>query len=97
MSFRQGDFDQEVPMQKYIMPIVAAVGLSIATPALAYDSASQMSMEAALGVATDIGLVTVSHTEFMGDEWQIEGRDRTGRYMEVYVDAATGEVRNVDR
>jgi hypothetical protein len=48
-------------------------------------------------VATDIGLVTVSHTQFMGDEWQIEGRDRSGRYMEVYVDAATGDVRNVDR
>jgi hypothetical protein len=97
MSFRQGDLDQEVAMQKYVMPIVAAVVLSIATPALAYDSGDFMSMEAALGVAADIGLVTVSHTQFLGDEWQIEGRDRSGQYMEVYVDAATGDVRNVDR
>jgi hypothetical protein len=93
MSFRQ---HKEDPMQKYIMPIVAAVGLSIATPALAYDSASPMSMDAALGVATDVGLVTVSDTQFAGDEWQIQGRDMTGRYMEVDVDAATGEVLNVD-
>jgi hypothetical protein len=54
-------------------------------------------MQEALGVATDIGLVTVSHTEFAGDEWQIEGRDMLGRYMEVDVDATTGEVLNVDR
>jgi hypothetical protein len=94
MSFRQ---DQEVPMQKYIIPIVAAVGLSIATPALAYESASPMSMDAAMGVATDMGLATVSQTEFAGDEWQIQGRDMSGRYMEVDVDAATGEVLNVDR
>ena len=84
-------------MQKYITPIIAVIGLSIATPAFAYDSASPMSMDAALGVATDVGLVTVSNTEFAGDEWQIQGRDMTGRYMEVDVDAATGEVLNVDR
>jgi hypothetical protein len=94
MSFRQ---DQENPMQKYIVPIVAAVGLSIATPALAYDSASPMSMDAAMGVASAMGIATVSHTEFAGDEWQIEGRDISGRYMEVDVDAASGQVLNVDR
>lgn len=84
-------------MQKYIVPIVAAIGLSIATPALAYDSASPVSMEAALGVATDMGIATVSHTQFAGDEWQISGRDVSGRYMEVDVDATTGQVLNVDR
>ena len=83
-------------MQKYIMPIVAAIGLSIATPALAYDSASPMSMDAAVGVATDAGLVTVSHTQFAGDEWQIQGRDVTGQYMEVDVEATTGRILNVD-
>jgi hypothetical protein len=64
---------------------------------LAYDSGNLMSMQAALGVATDLGLATVSHTQFAGDEWQIEGRDISGRWMEVDVDAATGEVLNVDR
>jgi hypothetical protein len=84
-------------MRKYIMLIVAAAALGIATPAAAYDSGDLISMQEALRVATGLGLVTVSHTQFAGDEWQIEGRDMSGRYIEVDVDAATGEVRNVDR
>jgi hypothetical protein len=84
-------------MRKYIMPIVAAVALGAPVPAMAYDSGSLISMQVALHVANDLGLVTVSHTEFAGDEWQIEGRDMSGRYMEVDVDARTGEVLNVDR
>jgi hypothetical protein len=84
-------------MRKFIVPIVAAVALGLAQPAIAYDSGDLISMEEALSVATDLGLVAVSHTEFAGDEWQIEGRDMLGRYMEVDVDATTGEVLNVDR
>ena len=84
-------------MRKYIMSIVAVVALGIATPAAAYDSGDIISMQEALSIATDRGLVAVSHTEFAGDEWQIEGRDISGRYIEVDVDAATGEVLNVDR
>jgi hypothetical protein len=91
------NFDQEQPMRKHIMSIVAVAALGMATPAMAYDSGGLISMQAALGVATDLGLATVSHTQFAGDEWQIEGRDMSGRYMEVDVDAATGEVLNVDR
>jgi hypothetical protein len=84
-------------MQKYLILMAAVVGLAVATPALAYDSAaSPMSMDAAVGVATDAGLATVSHTEFSGDEWQIQGRDVTGQYMEVDVEATTGRVLNVD-
>ena len=84
-------------MRRYIMPIVAVVALGIAKSAMAYDSGDLISMQEALSIATDLGLVTVSHTEFAGDEWQIEGRDISGRYMEVDVDATTGEVLNVDR
>jgi uncharacterized membrane protein YkoI len=69
----------------------------VAAPAAAYDSGSLLSMQDALAVATDIGLVTVSDAQFAGYEWQIEGRDLSGRYMEVDVDANTGEVLNVDR
>lgn len=84
-------------MRRFILPAVIAVGLGSAAPAMAYDTGDQLSMQAALDVATGIGVMTVSHTEFLGDEWQIEGRDRAGRWMEVDVDARTGEVRNVDR
>ncbi len=84
-------------MRKYIMPIVAAAMLGTAVPAMAYDTGGLPSMQAALDVATELGLVTVSHTQFAGDEWQIEGRDATGRYMEVDVDVTTGDVLHVQR
>ncbi|WP_454633397.1 PepSY domain-containing protein [Bradyrhizobium cenepequi] len=84
-------------MRKFILPMVAVMVLGIATQARAYDSGDLISMQRALAIATDLGLVTVSDTEFAGDEWQVEGRDIEGRYMEVDVDARTGAVLNVDR
>ncbi len=84
-------------MRKYIMPMIAVAALGIATPAMANDSGDLISMQEALMVATDIGLATVSHTQFAGDEWQIEGRDTSGRYIEVGVDTTTGDVRYVNR
>jgi hypothetical protein len=84
-------------MRKIILPMVAVVALGIATPAGAYDSGDFISMQRALAIAADLGLVTISRTEFSGDEWEIEGRDISGRYMEVDVDARTGAVLNVDR
>jgi hypothetical protein len=84
-------------MRKYVMPILAVVALGLATPAAAYDAGGLISMQRALDVATDLGLATVSHTQFLGNEWEIEGRDLSGRYMEVYMDASTGDVINVNR
>ncbi|MCC8982164.1 PepSY domain-containing protein [Bradyrhizobium acaciae] len=84
-------------MRSFIIPAIAALAIGAATPAMAYDSGNQISMEAALDVATNLGIVTVSNTQFLGDEWEVEGRDRLGRWMQVDVDARTGEVRNVDR
>ena len=84
-------------MRKYIMPIVAAIALGVATPAMAYDSGGVLSMQEALVVAEYIGMAAVSHTQFAGDKWEIQGRDRAGRYMEVAVDASTGDVLWVNR
>jgi hypothetical protein len=84
-------------MRKHFLAIVAIAALAIATPAMAYDSGDLISMQEALSVAADLGLATVSHTQFAGDEWQIEGRDFRGQYIEVGVDATTGEVRYVNR
>lgn len=84
-------------MRKFILPAIAALAIGAATPAMAYDSGDQISMETALDVASSLGIVTVSNTQFLGDEWEVEGRDRAGRWMQVDVDARTGEVRNVDR
>jgi hypothetical protein len=84
-------------MRKIIVPIVTALALGAATPALAFDSGDQISLETALDVATGLGVMTVSHTQFQGDQWEVDGRDRAGRWMEVYVDTRTGEVRHVER
>jgi hypothetical protein len=84
-------------MRKMILATTSAAALALATPALASDTGGQFSMERALDVATAMGIATISHTQFAGDEWQIEGRDISGRYMEVDVDVNTGQVLNVDR
>lgn len=88
-------------MRHVILPIVTALALGAATPAitpaLAQDSGGQISMQVALDVATDLGIMTVSHTNFQGDQWEVQGRDGRGRWMEVYVDSRTGEVRHVNR
>jgi hypothetical protein len=84
-------------MRKTILATTAVAALALATPAMAYDTGGQFSMDRALDVATQMGIATISHTQFAGDEWQIEGRDVSGRYMEVDVDVNTGEVLNVDR
>ena len=52
-------------MRKYILATTAAAVLALAAPAMAYDSASPLSMQDALDVATDIGLTTVSYTGFI--------------------------------
>lgn len=56
-----------------------------------------LTVEEAIQVAYGIGVVSVKNTHFDGDEWEIEGRDGYGKWIEVDVDARTGEVRNVDR
>ena len=84
-------------MRHVIISAATALAIGTAMPAIAQDSGGQISMQVALDVATDLGIVTVSHTEFQGSQWEIEGRDRLGRWMEVYVDSRTGEVRHVNR
>jgi hypothetical protein len=88
---------QECSMRHVIISVVTALAIGTAMPAMAQDSGGQISMQVALDVATGLGIVTVSHTEFQGSQWEIEGRDRLGRWMEVYVDSRTGEVRHVNR
>jgi hypothetical protein len=55
-------------MRKFLMPIVAAMALGCAAPAMAYDSGDVISMQDAVAVATDLGLAAVSHVEFEGDQ-----------------------------
>lgn len=98
-------------MKTVILPILAAAALGAATPVMAADvymrepapraaivvPAGPMTLEQALAVAYGIGVVSVKNTHFDGDEWEIEGRDTYGKWIEVDIDARTGEIRNVDR
>jgi hypothetical protein len=61
-------------MQKYILPIAAAVAFGMAAPAMAYDTGGVMSMQAAVDEAADMGLVSVSHTNFSATN----GRSKAG-------------------
>ena len=83
-------------MRKYMMAIVAVATLGFAQSAMAWEG-DPISMQIALRTATDLGLATVSYTEFTGNQWEIKGRDYSGRYMTLYIDARTGEVRNLYR
>ena len=83
-------------MRKFIIAIFIAAAFGSTQPAVAYE-ADPISMQIALRVAMDLGLSTVSYTELMGDQWEIQGRDTSGRYMTLYIDARSGEVRNLYR
>jgi len=97
-------------MRNTLIPAVALAMIGLAAPASAadiayvpepvapvYDQAASIPLQAAVDIANQIGLVSVSNTNMWGDEWQIEGYDVAGSYMEVDVDSRTGAVVNVDR
>ena len=63
-------------MRKLIMPAIAALALGAATPAMAYDTGGHISMQRALDVAGDMGMATISHTEYAGDD----GRSRVATF-----------------
>jgi len=95
---------------KFVLPVAAAITIG-ASPVMAADFPPEpavrapmarvyegpVTLQQALAVAQDIGVVTVQNTHFDGDQWEIEGRDINGKWIEVDVDARTGEVRDVDR
>jgi hypothetical protein len=62
-----------------------------------YTQAGPLPLQAAVDIANGIGLVSVSNTNKWGNQWQVEGYDVAGSYMEVDVDAGTGAIVNVDR
>jgi hypothetical protein len=62
-----------------------------------YTRVGPLPLQAAVDIANGIGLVSVSNTNKWGNQWQVEGYDVAGSYMEVDVDAGTGAIVNVDR
>jgi len=97
-------------MRNNLIPAVALVMIGFTVPASAadigyvqepvteiYTQAGPLPVQAAIDIANGIGLVSVSDTDKWGNEWQIEGYDVAGNYMEVDVNAHTGAIVDVDR
>ena len=97
-------------MRNNLIPAAALVMIGFTAPAAAadiayvqepvteiYTQAGPLPVQAAVDIANGIGLVSVSDTDKWGNEWQIEGYDVAGSYMEVDVDARTGAIVDVDR
>ena len=97
-------------MRNYLIPATTLAMIGLATPASAadiafvrepvaqvYAQAGPIPLQAAVDIANGMGLISVSNTNKWGSEWQIEGYDVAGSYMEVDIDARTGAVVNVDR
>ena len=97
-------------MRNYLIPAAALAMIGLATSASAadiayvqepvarvYAQAGPLPLQAAVDIANGMGLISVSNTNKWGNEWQIEGYDVAGSYMEVDVDARTGAVLDVDR
>lgn len=97
-------------MRNYLTSAIALTMIGLTAPASAadiayvqepvaevYAQAGPIPLQAAVDIANGLGLVSVSNTNKWGTEWQIEGYDVAGSYMEVDIDARTGTVVNVDR
>jgi hypothetical protein len=83
-------------MRSCLSALAIASLLSFATPALA-DAGSGGSLERALFVARDFGVIGFSEIQYYDGKWEIEGRDVRGKSISLYVDALTGAVSNVNR
>jgi hypothetical protein len=83
-------------MRTSLSAIVVASMLSLATPALA-DAGSGGSLQRALLVARDFGVIGISEVQYFDGKWEIEGRDPRGKTINMHVDALTGAVIKVDR
>jgi hypothetical protein len=97
-------------MRNYLIPAAALAMIGLTTSASAadlayvqepvarvYAQAGPLPLQAAVDIANGMGLISVSNTNKWGNEWQIEGYDIAGSYMEVDVDARTGAILDVDR
>jgi hypothetical protein len=97
-------------MRNNLIPAAALAMIGFTVPASAADvgfvqepvteihtQAGPLPLQAAVDIANGIGLVSVSNTNKWGNQWQVEGYDVAGSYMEVDVDAHTGAIVNVNR
>jgi hypothetical protein len=84
-------------MRKLMLSALAATFVGLAFPALAQSSGDEFSMQRAIFVARNVGVIGINEVNFHDGKWQIEGRAAGGQNITVEVSADTGEIMNVDR
>lgn len=90
-------------MRIYLIASLAALSALSFSPALALDDDDDdrwngrgVSRAEAIQIARGYGLVRVEEVERDDDGWEIEGRDRRGREIEIEI-SRNGRVAEVDR
>ncbi|MCC6947059.1 MAG: PepSY domain-containing protein [Bradyrhizobiaceae bacterium] len=81
-------------MKPALLALALATGLA-AAPALAQQF--KVSEQQARQIAADRGIVTITEIEQDDGKWEIEGRDKDGRKIEIDVHGQTGEVVKYER
>jgi hypothetical protein len=83
-----------VRMRLATLALVSSFGLT--APALA-DVGPGGSLQQAIAIARDFGVVGFQQVQYYDGKWEIEGRDPRGKTINMDVDAMTGAVMKVDR
>lgn len=83
-------------MRHFAMAAAAAALLAFTTPVWAAGG-SVGSMQRALFVAQNVGVVSLTQVQYYDGKWEIEGRDPVGRDLNVDIDALTGAIIRIDR
>jgi uncharacterized membrane protein YkoI len=80
-------------MRLLLCLVILAVSLS-AHSALA---AKRLSVDDVRDMALDKGIVSIKEIELDDGIWEVEGRDGSGRKIEIEVDAVSGEIVKIKR
>jgi hypothetical protein len=97
---RYGQGTREFVMRNRIAIFALAVACLAGTPAIAQTVGAGspiISVDQARAVAAFNGVVLIRKIEFDDGQWQIEGRDRADRRVEMKIDPRTGEVAQLER
>jgi hypothetical protein len=81
-------------MKSALLALALASGLA-AGPALAQQF--KVSEQQARQIASDRGVVTFTEVEQDDGKWEIEGRDKDGRKIEIDIHGRSGEVTKFER
>ena len=81
-------------MKRTLLALALAAGLA-ASPALGQQF--KVSEQQARQIATDRGVVKFTEVEQDDGKWEIEGRDKDGRKIEIDIHGQSGEVTKFER